>query len=98
GTAPDSDPLSIDIRQALQILSARHHIFVLGRTSPSAVSGLAKRASIHDSEPVVYREHHVAQAGQILILGVSVVVVVHVMDRRQHLRRWPAVNKDERWG
>src|SRR5439155_9854189 len=69
---------------------------VFGRAAPHRVWRLAKRASVHDAEPVIHREHGVTFARQILVHRVGVVVILHVMKAEQHLPDRSAVREDER--
>src|SRR5215470_18829907 len=93
--SPDADSFGIDIRQTLQIPGPSQNVLVLGRTTPTTISRLAEGAPVHDAETIVYRQHHITQAGQILILSIGVVVVVHVVEGGQHLAYGATVNKDQ---
>src|SRR5262249_20921901 len=94
--APQPNSLWIDIGQCLEIVHAGKHIVVFRSATPSCVGRLTKVMTIHDAEPVVHRQNCVSQIGKILILGICVVVVVHVVEAKQHLARWSAMSKDQR--
>src|SRR5437764_9908574 len=70
-TTPYANVLGIDIRKSLQVTRSGNHIFILGGPTPSTVGRLAEGTSIHDSQTIVHRKHHVSQAGEILILRVA---------------------------
>ena len=57
----------------------RKDIFIFRGATPTGVGRFTESSSIHDSEPVIHRQHNVALAGQILIHGIRIVVVVHVV-------------------
>ena len=95
-TTPYANVLGIDIRKSLQVTRSGDHIFILGGPAPSAVGRLAEGTSVHDSQTIVHRKHHISQAGEILILRVGIVVVVHVMEAQKHLPRWTTMDKNER--
>src|SRR3989440_2086355 len=95
GSAPETDPLRIDVVERLQKFRARNHILVFGGAAPHGVWRLAKGAPVHDAEPIVHRKHGVTFARQILIHRVGVVVILHVMPSEQHLPDRSAVCEDE---
>src|ERR1035441_5406176 len=58
------------------------------------VDGLAEVEPVADAAAVVDGEHHVSLAGQILVHGVSLVVVIHVVPAQQHLPPRSPVHED----
>src|SRR5258708_39960978 len=94
--APNADALGINITQPLQILRPCLDISVLRGAAPTAIGRFTKGTPIHNAQPVIDGQHHVTQACQILILGVGVVVVVYVVEPKQHLPWRAAVDEDKR--
>ena len=95
GSAPETDPLRINVVECLQKFRARDHVLVFGCAAPHRFWRLAKGAPVHDAEPVIHREHGVTFARQILIHRIGVVVILHVMKPEQHLPDRSAVREDE---
>ncbi len=95
GAAPEADAMRVHLRLLLQEVGARHHVAVLRRAAPGAVRRLAEGAPVHDAEAVVDRQHGIAAAGEVLIHCVGVVVVLHVMEPKQHLPDRSAVGEDQ---
>src|SRR5438046_7068163 len=90
-SAPETDPLRIDVVERLQKFRTRNHVLVFGGAAPHGVWWLAKGAPVHDAEPIVHREHSVTLARQILIHRVGGVVMLHVMPFETSLPCWSLV-------
>ena len=88
--------LRIDVRPRLQIAAAGDHVEILGRAARAGLLRVVERVAVADAEPVVHRQHDEAAAGEVLVRGVVVGVVVHVVKAEQHLPRRAAVHVDER--
>src|SRR5438309_8505184 len=94
-SAPEPDPLRINVVERLQEFRTRHYVLVFGCAAPDRVSWLAKRASVHDAQPIIHRQHGVPFARQILIHRISIVVILHVMKTEQHLPDGSPVREDK---
>src|SRR6266478_1334687 len=95
-SAPESDALTVHVAAGLQIFSSRHDVLVLLCAAARAARGFAKRAAVADSAAVIQREDHVTAAGEILIHGVGIRVVVHVMPAEEHLAHGAAMEENQR--
>src|SRR6476661_9428922 len=95
GSAPEPNPLRIDGCLAQKKPGPGHNVFILGGPSPTRVLGLPESAAIHDSQSIIYREHDVPLAGQVLIHRVGVVVVVHVVEAEHHLPHRSTMSEDQ---
>src|SRR3984893_5923290 len=94
---PEAHPCGIDVRAALQIFSGGNDVLVFSGAAAGAAWGFAEGAAVADSAAVVYREHHVSAAGQVLIHGVGVRVVVHVVPAEEHLTHRSAMHENQSW-
>src|SRR5713101_1807693 len=90
-SAPESDAFAVHVAAGLQIFSSGHDVLVFFGAAARAARGFAKGAAVTDSAAVIQREHHVTAAGEILIHGVGIRVVVHVMPAEEHLAHGAAM-------
>src|SRR5438034_1221470 len=96
-TSPQANFPRINLGKSLQVSPCGDHIFVFRCSAPNRIRSFAKRAPIHDSEAIVDRQDSVAAATQVLILGVSVVIVVHVVKAEHHLADGASMHEDHSW-
>src|SRR5436190_2819662 len=96
-TSPQANFPRINLGKSLQVSPCGDHIFVFRCSAPNRIRSFAKRAPIHNSEAIIDRQDSVGAATQVLILGVSVVIVVHVMKAEHHLSNRAAVHEDHSW-
>ena len=74
-------------------LAPATHLCIQTRRAMRSSAGRG-RPAVHDSQPIIYGEHNVTQARQILIHRIRIVVVVHVMEAEHHLSRGATVGED----
>src|SRR5712692_2185149 len=74
--APQSDVLCIDIAAALQIFSRGYDVLILRRAASCSARRFAERAAVANSAAVIQRKNEVSAAGEVLIHGVGIRVVV----------------------
>src|SRR6266581_3429064 len=96
-TSPQANFVWINLGKSLQVSACGHHIFVFRCSAPNRIRSFAKRAPIHNSEAIIHRQDSVAAATQILILGVSIVIVVHVMKAEHHLADGASMHENHSW-
>ncbi len=53
GSAPETDPLRVNVVELLQKFRARDHILVFGCAAPHRFWRLAKCAPVHDAESII---------------------------------------------
>src|ERR1700747_1256634 len=82
--APEADSSGIDIGAGLQKFSGGDYVAVFGRAAACAARGFAEGEAVADAAAIVYGEDHVAAAGEVLVHGVGVRVVVHVVPAEEH--------------
>src|SRR6266404_2848508 len=95
--APESDAFAVHVAASLQIFSSRHDVLVLLCAAARAARGFAKRAAVTDSAAVIQRQYHITAAGEILIHGVGIRVVVHVVPAEEHLAHGAAMEENHGW-
>src|ERR1700722_2120503 len=93
GAAPDADAFRIDAGLLLQETRAGRDILIFGRAGRAPAIGLMKRATVTDTQTIVYRQHDEAMRSEILIHGIGIAVIAHVMPAQQHLPRRPAMHE-----
>src|ERR1700678_1031550 len=76
---PRADACSIHEGPAFQIESGAQHVVKLTCSRGAIIERTAEVESIADAAPVVHTEHDIAEAGQILVHGVGIRVILHVM-------------------
>src|SRR5690242_4865464 len=95
-SAPETDALGINIGAGSQKFSRGDHVLIFGGAASSAARSFAERAAVADSAAVIERQDDVAAAGEILVHGIGIRVVVHVMPAAKHLANGAAVKKNQR--
>src|SRR5579864_5139751 len=96
-TAPQAHAGRIDIAAALQIFSGGDNVLVFRCAAAGPPRSFAKRAAIADATAIVDGQHDIAAAGEILVHGIGIRVVIHVVPAEQHLPDRPAMHEDQRW-
>src|SRR5205814_6653067 len=86
----------VDVGTALQEFSRGDNILIFGCAATSAARRFAEGAAVADAAAVIERENDVAAAGEILIHGIGIRVVVHVVPAEKHLANRPTVKKNQR--
>ena len=94
-SAPQTDPLLINIVTVLQVLRTGYDVLIFGSTARAAMRRQPKRPPIADAAAIVHRQNHVAAADQILILGIRVVIVIAIVPAQKHFAHRPAMHEND---
>ena len=78
----------------MQEFSRGDNILIFGCAATSAARRFAEGAAVADAAAVIERENDVAAAGEILIHGIGIRVVVHVVPAEEHLPHRATVQED----
>src|SRR5260370_28512615 len=88
--------LWIDSAANWERFSSGHHVLILRRAASGSPRRFAERAAVANSAAVIQRKNDVSAAGEVLIHGVRIRVVVHIVPAEEHLADRPAVKKNQR--
>ncbi len=88
----DAHAVGAHERQLGQPAPRRLDVLILGAAAPAGPRRVVELVAVADAQPVVDREDHEAQAGEVLVDGVGVRVVGRVVPAQQHLSGRAAVH------
>src|SRR2546428_6238566 len=92
---PETDALGVDVGTALQIFSCGDNILIFRCAAAGSADCFAEGAAVANAAAVVECEDDVAAAGEVLVHGIRIRVVVHVMPPEQHLANRSAMKKNQ---
>src|SRR6266481_3514969 len=84
-TAPEPDAAGVHVRPGAKIDACALDIIELAGAHRPVIESFAKIEAVANSAAIVYGEHDVAAAREVLIQRVSIAVVEHVVPAEEHL-------------